>query len=63
MIEKIKKEAKERMAGIDSCHEWEHIERVYALVLHLGKKEKADLEILSLASILHDIARKGRKWF
>lgn len=58
MIEKIKKEAKERMVGIDSCHEWEHIERVYALVLHLGKKEKADLEILSLASILHDIARK-----
>jgi len=58
MIEKIKKEVKKTMMGINSCHEWEHVERVCNLALRIGKIEKADLEILTLASLLHDIARK-----
>ncbi|MCX6721536.1 MAG: HD domain-containing protein [Candidatus Staskawiczbacteria bacterium] len=58
IFDKIKKEAKEMLTGINSCHEWEHTERVYNLAMHIGKKENADLEILGLAAILHDIARK-----
>ena len=59
-LKKIKKEAEKLLENGNSCHELEHTERVYNLALHIGKKEKADLEILSLASILHDIARKDQ---
>ncbi len=58
LFNKIKEEAKNKLSGINSCHEWEHTERVYKLAMHVGGKENADLEILGLAVILHDIARK-----
>jgi len=58
IFEKIKDEVKQKLSGINSCHEWEHTERVYNLAMRIGKKENADLEILGLAAILHDIARK-----
>lgn len=58
LLNKIKEEVKNKLFGINSCHEWEHMERVYGLAMHIGKKENADLEILGLAAILHDIARK-----
>jgi len=58
ILEKVKKEAKNKLSGINSCHEWEHTERVYNLAINIGKKEKADLEVLGLAAMLHDIARK-----
>lgn len=41
-----------------SSHGWDHIRRVYVLCLKIGKKEKADLTVLKLASLLHDIGRK-----
>lgn len=58
ILNKISQEAKKRLEGINSCHEWEHTERVYNLAFHIGKKEKADLEVLAIAALLHDIARK-----
>jgi len=58
LFEKIKEEAKKMLDGINSCHEWEHTERVYNLAMKIGKKENADMEILGLSAILHDIARK-----
>jgi len=58
LLETIKKEVEGRLSGINSCHELEHTERVYNLAIHIGKKENADLEVLGLAAILHDIARK-----
>ncbi|HOB89983.1 MAG TPA: HD domain-containing protein [Candidatus Colwellbacteria bacterium] len=58
VLDKIKEEAKSRLSGTDSCHEWEHTERVYNLAMRIGKKEKADLDVLRLAAFLHDIARK-----
>jgi len=58
IFEKIKAEVKKKLSGGDSCHEWEHTERVYNLATHIGKKERADFEVLELAAILHDIARK-----
>lgn len=57
-IEEVREEVRKRLEGINSCHEWEHTERVYNLAMHIGKKENADLEVLGLAAILHDIARK-----
>lgn len=58
LFEKIKKEAQEYFRGAKGSHDWSHVERVYNLALKIGKKEKADLEILKLAVILHDIGRK-----
>src|SRR5437773_793652 len=40
-------------------HEWahgrNHIERVFKMAIEIGKQERADLEIVELATILHDI--------
>lgn len=58
LFNKIKEEVKNKLSGINSCHDWEHTERVYNLAMYIGRKENADLEILSIAAILHDIARK-----
>ncbi len=58
LLDIIKDEAKRRLSGINSCHSWEHTERVYNLAMHIGQKEGADLDVLGLAAILHDIARK-----
>ncbi|MDD3159586.1 MAG: HD domain-containing protein [Candidatus ainarchaeum sp.] len=38
-------------------HDLDHTLRVHNLCMHIGKKENADLEILEIAAILHDIAR------
>jgi uncharacterized protein len=58
IFEEIKKEVEKNLGGINSCHELEHTERVYNLAMHIGKKENADLDVLALAALLHDIARK-----
>lgn len=38
-------------------HEFSHVERVYNLATKIAKEEKADLDIVRAASLLHDIAR------
>ena len=58
IFEKIKKEAQKYFNGARGSHDWSHVKRVFNLALKIGKKEKANLEILKLAAILHDIGRK-----
>jgi uncharacterized protein len=58
IIKKIESEAKKFFAGSYGCHDWTHVERVRALALHIGKKEKADLYVIEIAALLHDIGRK-----
>jgi len=58
IIEKIRKIAK-RKTGRYGCHGWDHVERVHDLCVFIGRKERGDLEILKIASLLHDIARSG----
>ncbi|NJE03388.1 HD domain-containing protein [Thermococcus sp. MV11] len=41
----------------EGTHGFSHTERVFNLCLHIGREEGADLEVLALASLLHDIAR------
>lgn len=57
LIEKIQQVAKEQFSSARGSHDFEHTMRVYNLCLHIGKKEKADLEILELSALLHDIGR------
>lgn len=58
IIEKIKEEAKKYFRGASGCHDFSHVERVRNLAMRIGKKEKADLDALEIASYLHDIGRK-----
>jgi len=38
-------------------HDWDHVERVHNLCMHIGRIEGADLDVLSCAAYLHDIGR------
>ncbi|MCX6741560.1 MAG: HD domain-containing protein [Candidatus Pacearchaeota archaeon] len=60
-IESLKKEIKEKFFANSGCHDFDHTLRVLNLCMHLGKGENADIEILSIAAILHDIAREEEK--
>ena len=44
------------LEGAEAGHDWFHIERVYHTALHINAKEGGDPLIVSLASLLHDIA-------
>lgn len=55
MIEKTKSFVNKQLFGEGSGHDYFHVERVYKTALYLAKKESADLFIVSLASLLHDI--------
>jgi uncharacterized protein len=57
MLEQLKKEVKYLFEESEGCHDWDHTLRVYNLSLHIGKIENADLEILGIAALLHDIGR------
>ncbi len=47
----------EHFFGREGTHGFSHVKRVFNLCLHIGTAEGADLEILALAALLHDIAR------
>ena len=40
----------------DPGHDWSHVDRVRKLALSIGKKEKADMFVIELAALLHDVA-------
>jgi len=46
---------KSKSEGESSGHDWWHIYRVHKLAVYLAKKENADLFIVELASLLHDL--------
>jgi uncharacterized protein len=56
IIEKVSNIVKERLGGEGSGHDWWHIYRVWKMAQHLGASEKADMFIVELAALLHDIA-------
>lgn len=57
-LEAVRREAKAYFRSARGSHDWDHTKRVYELCLRIGRKEKADLEILKLAALLHDIGRE-----
>lgn len=56
IIQKISNEVKSKLEGEGSGHDWWHIVRVWNMAKHVGKKEKADMFVVELAALLHDIA-------
>ena len=55
-FKKLKEKVKPFLERVEG-HEFEHSERVFNMVMHIGKIEKADLDVLGAAALLHDIAR------
>lgn len=55
-IERIVEHVKERFSGESTGHDWWHIERVRRLALRIGKAEGADLLVVELGALLHDVA-------
>ena len=60
-ITKIKLEANKLFHNLGPSHDWAHVERVLKTALILGRKEKADLKIIKIATYLHDVGRKDLK--
>lgn len=58
IFEAVREEAESFFRNARGSHDWDHTERVYRLCLRIGRKEKANLSVLSLAALLHDIGRE-----
>lgn len=58
IIEKCEQFAKE-MLPVDLHHGWEHVDRVRNYALTIGEQEQADMAIVEIAALLHDIGRSN----
>ncbi|TCW39431.1 uncharacterized protein EDC32_102682 [Laceyella sacchari] len=56
IIEKTVDYVKETLRQQEGSHDWFHIERVWKNAIRLGKAEQADMLVVQLAALLHDIA-------
>ncbi|OGB73164.1 hypothetical protein A2Y26_03580 [candidate division CPR2 bacterium GWD2_39_7] len=61
IIESVLEKVKKQLSTSMPSHDWEHTKRVLKLAIHIGEKEGADVEILKLASLLHDIGREEQR--
>ena len=57
LVEDIRAEVRAGFDGARGSHDWDHTERVLRLCRRIGTREKADLFVLTLAAMLHDIGR------
>jgi len=57
LFDRVRREAERLFRDARGSHDWDHTERVLRLCVRIGRKEKADLGILKLAAVLHDIGR------
>lgn len=55
MIENVMEYVKQIFADDCSGHDYHHTMRVYRLAVQIAKKEKADLLIVQLTALLHDV--------
>ena len=58
VLKAVRQKAESFFRNARGSHDWDHTERVYRLCLRIGRKERADLGILKLAALLHDIGRE-----
>lgn len=54
-IEGTKRYVKFKQKGESTGHDWHHAFRVWRLAVYIGEREKADLYVVQLAALLHDI--------
>lgn len=51
-------QARRILTGGKGSHDWEHTERVLALVMRIGRRSRANLDVVRFAAVLHDIGRR-----
>lgn len=56
IVEKTIAYIKETLKGAEGGHDWFHTQRVFKNALHIARDEPVDLLVVSLASLLHDVA-------
>ena len=56
IIEKTRDFVKANLDGEGSGHDWWHIHKVWKNACNIGSKENADMYVIQLAALLHDIA-------
>src|SRR5690348_12640708 len=56
IIEKTTDDVRRLLSGEGSGHDWFHVERVRNTALRIGREEGADLFVVELAALLHDVA-------
>ncbi|MCG8476899.1 MAG: HD domain-containing protein [Cytophagales bacterium] len=56
LVDRVREEVKQRFSGEGSGHDWWHIHRVCQTARAIGQEEKADLFVIELGALLHDIA-------
>jgi uncharacterized protein len=56
IVEQIAKKVEKELKNESSGHDWWHTWRVWQMARHIGEKESADMFIIDLAALLHDIA-------
>ncbi len=75
IIQKTADYAKKTLEKEGSGHDWWHVYRVWQTAKYIGRKEKADMFVVELGALLHDIAdfkfnggdesvgaKKAREW-
>ena len=55
MIKSVEQKVRELMAGDNTGHSFDHVERVYHTAIDLCNQEDADIEVVALAALLHDV--------
>lgn len=56
IIKKTEEYVRSRLQGEGSGHDWWHVHHVWKTAVLIGKEEQADLFVVQLAALLHDIA-------
>lgn len=56
VVERTVDFVRRELSGAESGHDWWHIFRVWKLAVRIAKEENADLFVVSLGALLHDIA-------
>lgn len=56
IIDSTAKYVREALEGEASGHDWWHVYRVWKMAQNIGQKENADMFVVELATLLHDIA-------
>ena len=59
-VEQVESIAKKRFEGAPGSHDWTHTLRVCRLCERIAESETADVEVLRIAALLHDIGRRDQ---
>jgi len=61
MLSRIRDFARHAHEGAGAAHDFQHVERVFALAERIAEREGADLFIVRAAALLHDVGRSVEK--